>query len=677
MSEAVKKLTVSYGAFSCTLEGFDDPFPVMKMVVDYFQSLAERDPSFGAHPERPDADYLRNLAQRGTNQNVEIETQENGVILRQTFETMPETADAVGTSRGANLSLVPRREPAEGAAVMAADYADEMFTSIESNDFPSEMQRAFQDQPQVASQPPSNDPSSVYDREERALERLLNAARLRSGTEQTLAPANPMSQIKEALHEQMDSHLFDDAAPLEALPDSDLVTELVEPELEKVEMIGIGTLPVSEPETPQDHQSDVETHPAPESGVPDSSDDAELTDSNGTLAMTEAAETSQDTAVEMPETVAADATLHAVPDEATLDLEEPSASVAEHIAETATETGSTLDVAPEMLADLMTSQTEPLVKEDSMRGEDARVAATDIPAHAEDFAVAGLTLDVEAPFVSVVEHVVEAASAPGVSPEMLADATTSQPELPVETDIAHAEETEVAATDDPAEFDWNGGRAQQVEDSLAAQDIDDETAAVAAALQRGQVSVPVAMSLLVLGPALMVVSGDEAVLEEVETSDDQSDQNQDAAARRHIVRTRPEVVDFDYSAETRRAPAEPAFPGEARPSARSEDFDEAIDADDTGITLDNFARKVGAASLPELLEASAAYVTIVSGQPRFSRASILNMVDELSNERSYTQEARIKSFGKLLRNGSILRVEDGKFAISHSAKFNYEVKISA
>ena len=67
MSEAVKKLTVSYGAFSCTLEGFDEPFPVMKMVVDYFQSLAERDPSFGAHPERPDADYLRNLAQRGTN----------------------------------------------------------------------------------------------------------------------------------------------------------------------------------------------------------------------------------------------------------------------------------------------------------------------------------------------------------------------------------------------------------------------------------------------------------------------------------------------------------------------------------------------------------------------------------------------------------------------------------
>ena len=62
---------------------------------------------------------------------------------------------------------------------------------------------------------------------------------------------------------------------------------------------------------------------------------------------------------------------------------------------------------------------------------------------------------------------------------------------------------------------------------------------------------------------------------------------------------------------------------------------------------------------------------------RFSRASILNMVDELSDERSYTQEARIKSFGKLLRNGSILRVEDGKFAISHSAKFNYEVKISA
>ncbi|MFQ5625018.1 MAG: hypothetical protein ACE5FS_16690, partial [Paracoccaceae bacterium] len=93
MAESLKKLTVSYGAFSCTLEGFDDPFPVMKQVVDYFQSLADRDPSFGAHPERPDAAYLRSLAERTAGgEKVEAELHEGGVILRQTGDATDDFA---------------------------------------------------------------------------------------------------------------------------------------------------------------------------------------------------------------------------------------------------------------------------------------------------------------------------------------------------------------------------------------------------------------------------------------------------------------------------------------------------------------------------------------------------------------------------------------------------------
>ena len=100
-------------------------------------------------------------------------------------------------------------------------------------------------------------------------------------------------------------------------------------------------------------------------------------------------------------------------------------------------------------------------------------------------------------------------------------------------------------------------------------------------------------------------------------------------------------------------------------------------ASDDDLSLAIFASKVGAASLPELLEASAAYTTIVAGQTRFSRRSIMGMLDEMGTERKYSQEARIKSFGKLIRSGTILRVEDGQFAISRSAKFNYEMKIGA
>lgn len=91
--------------------------------------------------------------------------------------------------------------------------------------------------------------------------------------------------------------------------------------------------------------------------------------------------------------------------------------------------------------------------------------------------------------------------------------------------------------------------------------------------------------------------------------------------------------------------------------------------------LRDFARKFGAASLPDLLEASAAYETLVKGESLFSRQQILKALDDLGQNRDYTTEARIKSFGKLLRKGSIVRVEDGKFALSHSTRFNYEAKL--
>jgi hypothetical protein len=102
-------------------------------------------------------------------------------------------------------------------------------------------------------------------------------------------------------------------------------------------------------------------------------------------------------------------------------------------------------------------------------------------------------------------------------------------------------------------------------------------------------------------------------------------------------------------------------------------FEEHEEDDDDFIA---FAESVGARSLPDLLEAAAAYTAFVERQPSFSRPQIMRRAAAIETDEEFTREAGLRSFGQLLRQGKIRKLQRGQFTVSESTRFRPEARIA-
>ena len=108
-----------------------------------------------------------------------------------------------------------------------------------------------------------------------------------------------------------------------------------------------------------------------------------------------------------------------------------------------------------------------------------------------------------------------------------------------------------------------------------------------------------------------------------------------------------------------------------------DDVEDMIVSPEDARSFAEFAERLGASNLPELLEAAAAYTATVEGVEHFSRPHIIRKVIGMAEEEDYSREDSLRSFGMLLRQGKIQKVSRGQFTLTDASRYMTEARRAA
>ena len=727
-----KILTVSYGTFSCTLEGFDDSFGTMKAIAEYFRDLSSEDRYFGAEPAQPDAEMLAHIAQKEISRRVEARQQDGQIVLSaQTPEepaapaqpaAAPEAAETPkapaapqpqvsSTAAGPSVvstSFAPRR-PKEISAYYDA-YRINALKSAEAEAAPAPQAEAAAPRDEVVSRDVAAPKPEATQAE--AAPAPVAPASAAPAPEVDIVPGQPDEDVEAFFADSPRNEVTIDDQDAEIQPVAAPVVDSIAAKLQRIRAV-------------------VANQDAPGAPQPQVFDDEDTTD----------AEDSTDDVIanainDIQGALDADDTVEDIAQTSDLEAEEDVTAAQE--SEEQHEVVAADEVEEADAAQVDADETGEAEEDTAPRGRVLKVKRADI-----DRAIAeGELEEVEEDAPAVLEEPEKPALRIQRDPEStLSDedeedlarelaeleATLSSAAADTLTDAPEEAEEAVAYEDDAPEEETAKEDSQEdtaQEETLDADVSEDDAEEVQAEVQAETAAEPEAEAPKAAPqrrslPTLDADSGPDMNRLLAET-DNQMDEPEAATRRDAITHLRaavaakkadmalgaPDAAERENNAyrsdlaevvKPRRPASTTARterPAEPRPAPLKLVAAQRIDTDQPRNVAPvrprrvaavapapvpqaggfaEFAEEMGATQLPDLLEAAAAYMAFVEGMDDFSRPQLMNTVRQGGAE-DFSREEGLRSFGQLLRTGKLQKLEGGRFKASEQIGFQPDAR---